>query len=83
MFILAICGVEKEEILKDYELTYFSQDGTADGKTECPEWIDYTCEFLGTLSETGTTLSEKAINYAISLGVTETEIASIKRILTR
>lgn len=83
MFILAICGVEKEEILKDYELTYFSYLGTYDGKTECPDWMDYTCDFLGTLSETGTTLSDKAINYAISLGVTETEIASIKRILTR
>lgn len=81
MFILAICGVEKEDILRDYELTYFSSEGTSDGKTECPDWIDYTCSFLYTLSSSGTTLCEKATNYALALGVTETEIESIRKLI--
>ncbi len=81
MFILALCGVEKEAIIRDYELTYFSYEGTSDGKTECPEWIDYTCSFLYTLSESGTTLCEKATNYALALGVTEDEIARIRKLV--
>ena len=81
MFILAICGVEKEAILRDYELTYFSYAGTSDGKTECPDWMDYTCSFLYGLSESGTTLCEKATNYALALGVTEAEIASIRKLV--
>lgn len=83
MFILAICGVEKEAVLRDYELTYFSSEGTSDNKTECPEWIDYTCSFLSTLSDTGTTLCDKAVNYALQLGVTEEEIAAIRRNILR
>ena len=37
------------------------------------------CDFL--TSQTGATLAEKAANYAISLGVTAEEIASIRNIL--
>lgn len=80
MFILAICGVEKEAIIKEYELSYFSAIAT-DGAKDCPEWIDYTCYFLGELCPEYKTLSEQAAAYAISLGVTEEEIAAIKRIV--
>ena len=81
MFILAICGVEKEAIIREYELSYFSSIATYDNKTECPDWIDYTCYFLSELCPEYKTLSEQATAYAISLGVTEEEIAAIKRIV--
>ena len=80
MFILAICGVEKEAIIKEYELSYFSAIAT-DGAKDCPDWIDYTCYFLSELCPEYKTLSEQATAYAISLGVTEEEIAAIKRIV--
>ena len=80
MFILAICGVEKEAIIKEYELSYFSAIAT-DGAKDCPDWIDYTCYFLSELCPEYKTLSEQATAYALSLGVTEEEIAAIKRIV--
>lgn len=80
MFILAICGVEKEVIIKEYELSYFSAIAT-DGAKDCPDWIDYTCYFLSELCPEYKTLSEQATAYALSLGVTEEEIAAIKRIV--
>ena len=80
MFILAICGVEKEAIIKEYELSYFSAIAT-DGAKDCPDWIDYTCYFLSELCPEYKTLSEQAAAYALSLGVTEEEIAAIKRIV--
>lgn len=78
-YVLALCGVSREEIVKEYGLSYFSVSGCIDNSSAGWNNTGIMCDFL--TSQTGATLAEKAANYAISLGVTAEEIASIRSIL--
>lgn len=79
-FVLqALCGVEKESLIREYELSYLSVDGTADGNQTMVRFIEDLYQYINGFS--GATFVEKTENLVKSLGVTDKEIASIRSIL--
>ena len=80
LVLLAICGVSKEDLIKEYELSYLSIAGALDGCKTTVETATRFCDFIEA-SHNGETFAEKASCLAKSLGVTKAEIASIKHIL--
>jgi protein-tyrosine phosphatase len=80
-FILnALLGVPEEILIQDYEFTSFSvyhMRNTREGA-----YRDYFKKFRDSLNSfKGNTLQEKTETYLLSIGITETEIETIKRIL--
>lgn len=84
-FLLAFCGADWDYITREYELSFLSQRGSAGQSAEqlatAVEYIGVTCDFINKWPE-GVTFREKAMAYARSVGVTQTEIDSIVSILT-
>lgn len=80
LVLLAICGVEKEDLIREYELSYLSTSGAFDGNKTM---IDVVTRFYDSINDSyeGETFADKAANLAKSLGVAEDEIESIKNIL--
>lgn len=80
LVLLAICGVEKEDLIREYELSYLSTSGAFDGNKTMVDVVTRFYDFVDASYE-GETFADKAANLAKSLGVTEDEIESIKNIL--
>ena len=79
-FILqALCGVEKEALIREYELSYLSVGGTLDGNKQMVNTITAFYNFVDTYE--GETFVQKAESLVKSLGVTDEDIASIRNIL--
>lgn len=76
--INALLGVSEEELIQDYELTSWSIFSVRDVNST-------TYNFSGFVSKLkefeGATLAEKTENYMLSIGVTEAQIASIRKIM--
>ena len=79
MFLLGLLGVSREDILKDYELTFLSAWGgssnTAVGHTGL---LTRTMNWLVDNYSTDGTLKDACEGYLLATGLTEEEIASIR-----
>ncbi len=79
-FILqALCGVEKDALIREYELSYLSVGGALDGNVNMVAEITKFYNFVDAYE--GKTFSDKAASLVRSLGVTDAEVVSIKSIL--
>lgn len=79
-FILqALCGVEKDALIREYELSYLSVGGSLDGNKQMVNTIIAFYDFVNTYE--GETFADKAGSLVKSLGVTDEDIASIRSIL--
>ncbi len=76
--LLAICGVEKEDIIREYELSWLSEIACNNSSIQVSA-ITKLCNFIE--AQAGADFNEKAINYLLSIGVSESEINSIRSIL--
>lgn len=74
----ALVGVSEEDLIHDYEYTSFSIYGERNSKTAT---YDFQGLVSGIKAFEGGTLSKKAENYLLSIGVTETQIHNIKAIM--
>ena len=74
----ALLGVDKTDLIHDYEFTSFSMYGERNSKT-----TKYAFGAMCALVETyeGATLADKAEQYLLSIGVTEDEIFNIRAIM--
>ena len=77
VFLLnALLGVSERDLRKDFEFTTFSVYGERNAATQLQPFIDRFLCFAGD------SWAEKAASYMRFIGVTEEEIAAIRRILT-
>jgi len=74
----ALLGMDKADLIRDYEFTSFSMYGERNSKT-----TKYAFGAMCALLETyeGATLADKAEQYLLSIGVTEDEIFNIRAIM--
>ena len=84
MIILAICGVSRNDIERDYELTSFSKDYAGNRNrrarndtTQNYRWMNLMVYLLGN-SFTGSSFRDKVIDYVLKIGVTIEEINTIR-----
>lgn len=77
--LLALCGVEKEALIREYEFSYLTVGGATGGNRGLVEKITEFYNFIHSLD--GKTFAGKTASLVKSLGVTDAEIKSIKRIL--
>ena len=79
MFLLGLLGVSRDDILKDYEMTFLSAWGgssnTADGHTKI---LIRTMNWLVENYSTDGTLKDACEGYLLTAGLTDEEIASIR-----
>ena len=79
VFILqALCGVGKNDLYADYEMSMFSVAGTQDNANPWDQ-IKQVYDYIN--SYEGETFADKTANYLLSCGITEEEIAAIRSIL--
>ncbi len=74
----ALLGVSERELIQDYEFTTFSMFGERNSQGVAYDFAPFL-ERLKTYE--GDTLSEKAENYLLSIGVTRQEIDNIQQIM--
>ena len=80
VFILeALCGVEKYDLIREYELSIFSVSGTLDGANPASAMVD-TYNYIDS-NFSGASFAEKTENYLLSIGITAEEIATIRSIM--
>lgn len=77
--LYAISGVERYDIVREYELSWFSKTASNNPYIKISA-INKLCNFIE--SQSGETFKDKACNYLLSLGVTQTELDSVRNILT-
>lgn len=79
VFILqALCGVVKNDLYADYEMSMFSVSGTQDNANPWDQ-IKQVYDYIN--SYEGETFADKTASYLISCGITAEEIAAIRSIL--
>lgn len=83
MLILAICGVSRSDIERDYELTSFSKDYAGNRNRRARNdsaqnyrWMNLMLYLLNHM--TGATFRDKIIDYVLKIGVTIEEINTIR-----
>ena len=83
-FVLqGLCGASKEDIIRDYELSFLSVNGCSDDAgtvTFMNAQLDRTLNYIEEIGM-GDTFTESVENFLLEIGVTEDEIASIREIL--
>lgn len=83
--LLALCGVEKNDIYKDYEVSFFSDFGGYDDKTQPSFMVNSNLDAFrkSILSKTKEKDLQAAVrSYLISVGMTEAELDAIVDNLT-
>ncbi len=81
LVIEGLLGVDKNTLMMDYELSFFSVTGTLDNASVAGMRgaIRPTYDYLNSFE--GENFSERVENYLLSIGITAEEIASIREIL--
>ena len=81
MVIEGLLGVDKNNIMMDYELSVFSVTGTMDNASVSAirSNIRATYDYIRTFK--GATFAEKTENYLLSIGITAEEIQTIRDLL--
>ena len=79
--IEALLGVDRNDLMMDYELSVFSVTGTMDNASisAIRSNIQATYDYIKTFK--GDSYAEKAENYLLSIGITAEEIQAIRDIL--
>ena len=77
--LYAICGVSRNDIIRDYELSWFCKEA-ANNEYIKTTAITRLCDFIE--GQDGETFKDKASNYLLSIGVTQAELDSVRSILT-
>ncbi len=80
-YIQMLCGVAEEDIYREYEFSNLSYAGTCDGTREDGAYAPFNAMMEQIKAKSGETLAEKAANYAVEMGVSAEDIASIRNIL--
>ena len=83
MVLQALCGASKEDIIRDYELSFLSVNGCSDdaGTVQFMNaQLERTINYIEEIGE-GETFMESVENFLLEIGETEDEIASIREIL--
>ncbi len=83
VFILeALCGASFNDIMRDYELSFFSEAGCRD-KAEVSKLTGYMINVLGYINRfDGDTLAEQTASFLKSIGITDSEISAIRNNMT-
>lgn len=83
--LLGLCGVDEDTLVKEHFTSFYSKKGYNDesstGFSQHVANIDLLLEGLKKYGDENSTLQENITAYLLDIGVTEEEIASIKRIL--
>ena len=80
-YIQMLCGIAEEDIYREYEFSNLSFAGACDGTREEGAYAPFNAMMEQIKAKSGGTLAEKAANYAIEMGITAADIASIRSIL--
>lgn len=80
LVLQSLCGVEKDALIREYELSYLTVAGCMDGNKQMVNILTDFCNFIETNYE-GATFTDKTVTLVKSLGVTDEDIASIRNIL--
>ena len=73
--LLGLCGVEKEDLYRDYLFSNFASLGKQRSSSVITKYLDIVTK------SPGVTLAEQIENYLLSRGVTTDQIATIKKML--
>ena len=76
--LLAVCGVEKSDIIKEYELSWLSEIACNNQYIQLSA-ITKLCNFIE--GQNGGTFKDKAVGFLLGAGVEESDITSIRNIL--
>lgn len=76
--LYAVCGVSREDIIRDYELSWFCESASNNPYIQVSA-ITRLCDFIE--RQQGDTFKDKASNYLLSIGVTQAELDSVRNIL--
>lgn len=82
LVLQSLCGVEKENLIKEYGLSFLSAAGCLDGNKRMFDILNDFFNFIDDNYE-GESFTDKTISLVKSLGVTDEEISSIRRILIK
>ncbi|MBP3705290.1 MAG: tyrosine-protein phosphatase [Clostridia bacterium] len=83
LVLQALCGASKEDIIRDYELSFLSVNGCSDDAgtvTVMNAQLERTLNYIEEIGG-GDTFTKSVENFLLEIGVTEDEIASIREIL--
>lgn len=83
LLLLGVCGVSADDIMMDYEMSFFSESGCADGAT-VSNMISQVERVIGWLYRTYNqeSFQDNCEAYLLEIGLTQAEIDSIRGILT-
>ncbi len=81
MVLQGLLGADKNDLMMDYELSFFSVTGTLDnaGISGMRSTIQATYDYLNSFE--GDSFAERVESYLLEIGITPEEIASIRSIL--
>lgn len=82
LVLQSLCGVEKENLIREYGLSFLSAAGCLDGNKRMFDILNDFFNFIDDNYE-GESFTDKTISLVKSLGVTDEEISSIRRILIK
>ena len=82
LVLQSLCGVEKENLIREYGLSFLSVAGCLDGNKRMFDILNDFFNFIDDNYE-GESFTDKTISLVKSLGVTDEEISSIRRILIK
>ena len=82
LVLQSLCGVEKEDLIREYGLSFLSVAGCLDGSKQMFDILNDFFTFINDNYE-GESFTDKTTSLVKSLGVTDEEISSIKRILIK
>lgn len=76
--LLAVCGVAKEDVMREYELSWFSEIACTNSGIQISA-ISRLLKFIE--GQNGEDFKQKTANYLLSIGVSQSEIDSVREIL--
>ena len=76
--LLAVCGVAKEDVMREYELSWFSEIACNNSGIQISA-ISRLLKFIE--GQNGEDFKQKTANYLLSIGVSQSEIDSVREIL--
>jgi len=78
-YIQMLCGVAEEDIHREFETSFLSVAGAIDNAKDPYSPFAAMIEYIK--AQPGDNLADKAAKYAVRMGITESDIASIRNIL--
>lgn len=82
LVLQSLCGVEKDDLIREYGLSFLSVAGCLDGNKQMFDILNDFFNFINVTYE-GESFTDKTISLVKSLGVTDEEISSIRKILIK